>query len=536
MGHHVPCESCGSSDAGWIDDAGAFTCFKCGVKRPSGLAGDAAPTPPSAVTGLVPVEVAAVPVRGINEDTAKKWGYGYGERGGDRCQVATYRDATGRPVAQKLRFKGKKFQVVGDAKKMGLFGQHLWRDGGKMVVVCEGELDALSVSQLQENRWPVVSVPNGAPHAHKAVEKATEWLERFEKVVLMLDDDDEGRSAALKCAAALSPGKAFIATIAGHKDANAALMAGDGKKVIDAMWGAKAFRPDGLISGPDVWQRVLQHKNLAFAPIPHAGLDAKWMGFRPGEITVLVAGTGTGKSTTLREWAAALVAGGVKVGYVGLEEPVERSAMGLVSVAVGRPLHLLPPEELSKPDVLAAAAAIESQVVYYDHHGVKADESLMAKLRFMHKGEGCRVVFLDHLSIVVSGMDVRDNERQVIDRMMTQLSSFVMETGAHVVAVCHLSRKEGTPHEQGRPVTLADLRGSHGISQLAYNVGSLERDQQAEDPNVRDLSVVRSLKCRHTGRTGVAGYVRYSELTGRQIELSGPDAPAGMVADVGDLD
>ena len=33
----------------------------------------------------------------------------------------------------------------------------------------EGEIDAMSVSQLQQHKWPVVSVNNGAPAAKKAV-------------------------------------------------------------------------------------------------------------------------------------------------------------------------------------------------------------------------------------------------------------------------------------------------------------------------------------------------------------------------------
>ena len=51
------------------------------------------------------------------------------------------------------------------------------------MTITEGELDALSLSQAQGNKWPVVSVPNGAQGAAKAVAQAITWLETFDEVV-----------------------------------------------------------------------------------------------------------------------------------------------------------------------------------------------------------------------------------------------------------------------------------------------------------------------------------------------------------------
>lgn len=519
---HQPCPACGSTDAAVVFANGGTYCYSC----LEGTKGDGSPpetaSPFKAEGGLIDVAVMGVPKRSIPETTAQRWGYGYGEFKGRKCQVATYCDERGRPVAQKLRFAGKQFSITGEAAKMGLYGSHLFKSGGKSITVTEGELDALSVSAAWEDRWPVVSLPNGVSTAVKVFQRNIEFLERFEKVVLMFDQDEPGRAAAEAAAAVLTPGKAWIATLPG-KDANELLMAGRAEDIVRAFWDAKPWRPDGIVSGPTVWQRVLARDNAAFAPIPHAGLNDKWMGFRPGEISVLVAGTGSGKSTTCREWATALAKAGHKIGYIGLEEPIEMTAMGLASVCVSRPLHLLPREELSKPDVLEAATLLEERVVYYDHHGVKADTDLLAKMKFMAQAEKCRLIVFDHLSIVISGGDLKDDERRTIDKMLTQLASFGQQTDVHVLAVCHLSRREGKPHEEGRPVTLADLRGSHGISQLAFNVASIERDQQAPTEAERDTSTVRSLKCRWTGRTGVAGYVRYMPETGRQIEIATKD-------------
>lgn len=498
-------------------------CYKCSAYTPPpGGVQTRAPAPGKKAANFLKVDVRAIGPRAINGETCAKWRYGYSERHGKRVHVAQYFDDTGGLVGQKVRYPDKSFEVIGDLKPAGLFGRHLWRDGGKMVVVTEGELDALSVSQIQGNRWPVVSVPNGAQGAKSAIERSIEWLDKFERVVLLFDNDEPGRLAAAECASILTPGKAYIARVPEpHKDANAVLMAGgdkDTKRLVDAIWGARLYRPDGLVSGEAVWERLVEHDYARVFSLPHSGLQALWHGVRGGEVTMLGAGTGSGKSTFLREIAHNSVRCGTKIGYVALEESVRRSALGLMGIAVNRPLHLLGPAELEKPEVRAAFEEIKDRVVFYDHFGSLASENLLSRLKYLVRGEKCELVFLDHLSIVVSGMEISQDERRTIDTLMTRLVALAQETGASIVVVSHLKRGEGKPHEEGRPVTLHDFRGSGSIAQLSHNVVSIERDQQAETEADRAVSTVRSLKCRHTGMTGIAGHLKYDGATGRLTE------------------
>jgi twinkle protein len=57
-------------------------------------------------------------------------------------------------------------------------------------VVTEGEIDAMSVSQAFGNRWPAVSLPNGAQSAKKAIQRSLEYLTSFDEVVLAFDMDE----------------------------------------------------------------------------------------------------------------------------------------------------------------------------------------------------------------------------------------------------------------------------------------------------------------------------------------------------------
>ena len=117
-----------------------------------------------------------------------------------------------------------------------------------------------------------------------------------------------------------------------------------------------------------------------------------------------------------------------------------------------------------------------------------------------------------------------DNERQLIDRLMTKLRTLVQETGIGLFVVSHLRRPTGDKgHERGAEVTLNQLRGSHAIAQLSDIVLGLERDQQAENEDNRNLTLVRVIKNRFTGYTGPACWLKYNKLTGRLSETGKPD-------------
>lgn len=466
-------------------------------------------------SSLLEVDYAPLPKRGLTEETCRKWGYGQGYIGGNPVQVATYCDDHGKPIAQKLRGAGKDFSIVGDAKNMGLYGKHLWQSGGKMVTITEGEIDALSVSQLTGNKWAVVSVPNGAQASVKAIAKDVEWLESFDSVIFMYDQDEPGQEAAKECALLLSPGKAKIANLP-LKDANEMLVANRGGEVISAQWGAKPYRPDGVICGEDLWDRVSEINDTECIPYPWKGMNELTYGIRLGELVCLTAGTGIGKSSVCREIAHYLLSIDMKVGYIALEESVARTAKGLIGIQLNKPIHLhgheVDQEELREG---FEATLGQGNLTLYDHFGSTDADNLLSKVRYMVVSLGSKYIILDHLSIVVSGYEDGD-ERRRIDAVMTRLRSLVEELGICLFLVSHLKRPQNTPHEEGGQTSLAQLRGSQAIPQLSDMVLGFERDQQ--DPNLAHVTTVRVLKNRYSGDTGIACYLKYDRDTGRLHE------------------
>jgi twinkle protein len=140
----------------------------------------------------------------------------------------------------------------------------------------------------------------------------------------------------------------------------------------------------------------------------------------------------------------------------------------------------------------------------------------------MVKALDCKYILIDHLSILVSGIEGED-ERRNIDQLMTKLRSLVEETRCAMLLVSHLRRASGDKgQEQGKEISLSMLRGSHSIAQISDAVIALERDQQAEDPTLANTTTVRVLKNRYAGETGVATYLLYNKDSGRLTEIENP--------------
>ena len=517
-----PCPECGSKDNLAVYSDGHAFCFGCSYRRP-------APTEkkhkqktyysPSPVTSplikfVTPKEL---PKRGITEETAKFFNYGIADYNGTPVQVATYEDQLGRQSAQHIRFKDKRFIWVGDCKNVQLWGQSRWRNHGNygnvFCVITEGEIDAMTISQVQGNKFPVVSLPSGAPSANKYLAANLKWLNQFSRIVLCFDSDDPGEKAAEKAIEILPAGKAAICRLP-RKDANEMLLADEAEELKSLLWKATPVRPDSILNASDLWEELTKEGASSVCPFPYPQLDQFTRGFRKSQMITIAAGSGTGKSSLCRELAHHFLKHKLTVGYIALEESVQRTMQGILGIELNKPLHL----EDHMEEVEGLKSAFDrlfgtEKLFLYDHFGSMDPDRLIEQIQYMATAEGVDVVILDHLTIVVSGLADVD-ERRAIDITCTKLRQVVESTGVGLILVSHLRRPQGVSHEQGQQVSTSDLRGSSAILQLSDLCISAERNQQG-DAAERSEMQLRILKNRHTGMTGPIDKLLYDENTGR---------------------
>lgn len=424
-----------------------------------------------------------------------------------------YRDAKGSLVAQKFRKAGKSFSWIGKAKGPPLYGMWLWGPG-KHLVITEGELDALSMSQAFDLKWPVVSLPNGAPSAATTIAQHYEWLEQFDRIVLMFDMDEPGRQAAEECAASLPAGRACIASLP-EKDANDTLLLHGPGALVKAFWNATPWRPDGIRAASELADEF-------FNPPPVRGIPYPWdewnevLGMmRLESLVTLTAGTGIGKSTTLRELLYhALMTHDEPCGAMFLEENNLETMEALVGIHLSKNVYMdrsLATEE----ELRDAFNKVSSKKLFvYDHFGSSEIDNICAKIRYLVKACGVRWIFLDHLSILVSGLE--GDERRTLDMAMTKLRTLVSELKCALFCVVHLKRPQGDQgHEDGADIHLGQLRGSHSIAQLSDAVIALQKPE--DDPNGYGALPICLKNRRNGGRKGPMGRLRYDRTSGRLL-------------------
>jgi twinkle protein len=437
-----------------------------------------------------------------------------------------------------VRGHGKTFKWKGDTQDLPLFGQWLWSGKGKRIVVTEGEIDCMSISMLWQNRWPVVSLPNGVSHAPKAVRTNLEFLSGYDEIVLCFDNDDAGRAAAEICADILPAGKVHIARTP-RKDANDHVLNNDTQALLTAIYEARTYQPDGILHASDITEGDKAHQRIML--FPWDCLTKALMGQRSGEMTLWASGTGSGKSTVVRELAYHHLQSGRRVGLLMLEEaPMEtieefcglRLSKAVRQIKATRELNELLrvegkdaqdfgfPDDLTDEEYVAAKAFFASAPLYvYDHQGTNEFNNVMQRIEYMASSLECDVIMVDHITALIAGMSERfGNERESIDNIMRRLRSIVERTGVHLDVISQLNRLQGKTAEEGGQISLNNLRGSGSLGSVPNNVLAIERDQQADDPAERNIIKIRTLKGRFLGHTGIAGFLRFNPLTRRLEE------------------
>lgn len=475
-----------------------------------------------------------IPTKQLSRDTCEYYGVRTEFDGqGEPCRYWYPHYATeGKPSGYKGKSTTKQWTVTGNTREGLLFGQSRVKPGGNLLVITEGEDDCLAVHQVLRDHsslegWipSVVSVSHGASGAAKDVARNLEFVDSFKKIVICFDNDEAGK-AAVDEVAQLLPGKAHVAKLV-LKDANEMLLAGKAEELKwDLLKHARKYQPDGIINGADTWDRYVNASSQECYSYPDTWIELNRMtyGFRPGSIVTLTSGTGVGKTQIVREleyhvWKTTPF----NIAVISLEEDVGDSVGGLMSLHTGKRLHLpdtVVPEELERTahDELFGLRRWE----FYDHFGGMDDGNLLGKIRYF-AACGCRAIFLDHLSIVISEYAAEGNERERIDTVMTKLAKIAKELNVTIFIVVHLRKVGGgESFEQGAVPTLDDLRGSGSLKQLSWDVIALSRNQQHPDLYCRNVSRLTVLKCRFSGRTGPADYVHFDEETGRMIGVAKP--------------
>jgi len=520
---------CGESKNGYnIHADGHAFCFSC-QKRFNNVGEAKMETKVVDIQERVQIngEYGSIQDRRISEQTARKYRTKI-KRNGSMIthHYYEYYNVEGSHVATKIRqVEGKRIWSQGDIGDALLFGQNLFKSGGKYITIVEGEIDAMSVYEMLGSKWAVVSIKNGVQSAVQNCKQHLEYLNSFENVVVCFDADKPGVEASQKVAQLFEPNKCKIVRL-DHKDPNEYLKIGKAKEFVQDWWSAESYTPAGIINLAKLGDALYEEEYCETIPYPWSAMNEKTYGMRTGELVTFTSGAGMGKSSIMRELMHHILKNSSdNIGILALEESTKNTAFNIMSVEANQRLYIkeirnqFSKEQLHQwqKDTIGSG-----RFFAFDHFGSISNDEILSRVRYMAKSLDCKWIFLDHLSILVSGQDDGD-ERKSIDVLMTKLRSLVEETGVGLLLVSHLRRPTGDlGHENGKEVTLSHLRGSASIAHLSDSVIALERNQQADDEVIACTTTIRILKNRYTGETGVCTYLHYDKKSGRMSQIDNP--------------
>lgn len=494
------------------EDGGTF-CFSCSYFTTATISNGTGNKDP-----LVSVHYDDIKTRGLTKESCEFMCYGLDD---NNNHVANYYKGTVL-IAQKIRKNNKKFSILGEGKDLRLWNIDNWRgDKDKVIVITEGEIDAVSVAQATNLNIPVVSLPSGAASAVGALKKDLEKLLKFKQVILMFDMDEPGQKAAEECAGLFSPGKVCIARLT-EKDANACLIAGKKEEIVKAVFSSPVYTPPGLVDWEELDVKDLLIPDERGLTIGYPKLNNMVRGYVKGRLHTITALSGAGKTTISKEFIYELLTKhSKKIGGIFLEESVKESALSLIAIDNDTPIKILRENpSLLKEDIFTKSFnKFKHKIVLTGEFDLSKPEEILTKLEYMAVSKEVDYIIYDNLSFTIGGSpSSEEGERKYIDIIMGRLRSLVHRTGVGVLMLVQMVKvdirnmRKDNKDSDWDEIHASDIKGSSSILQGSDTIIALECHKLQHD-----LRRIKVLKNRVGGVTGPADTLRFVESTGRLV-------------------
>lgn len=503
----LPCPKCDSHDAYAIDHEGGGYCFSCQEYVPP-KEKDMEETTDSKIDYIYR------PHRGLSKSTVEFYDIAIKTVDDiENCYGFVYPNQSVKTKSVDPDAPRKdKYKWIGPSQSAGCFGRDKFDPGSKPVLyITEGEHDAPSVYEALGCSVAAISVQSSST-ALRDVTVDRDYINSFDKIVLALDGDDPGKEATRKivCSGLFDFNKMFIVEFQEFKDANAYAQEGRMHDLAKVVKKYKKFTPDNIISSFSEIEEALKTGNdEVIGTYPSDKLNDMLYGFHRQQVVLVKGLEGIGKTEIFR-WMEhhLLKTTSLKLGLVHMEEDKATTIKGIATYELDTPCSL-PDVGISDIDILdgykKAVKGDESRVFIYTMFGGDDPDDVLDSIRFLVSSGGVDVVFLDHITLLVTGVEEGD-ERRKLDYLSTKLKKMAKELNFCLVMISHVNDDGQT-------------RGSRNITKIADTVIHLERFLLSDNEWEKNCLYLTLEKNRKTGRTGKAGVLHFNTDTTKLEEV-----------------
>lgn len=457
--------------------------------------------------------------RGIPDEVSKFFGHlsDVDALGNVKARYYPETNEDGKVCGYKCRNHPKDFsygKVGHTGGKSQLSGQVKFKGGGKYVLIVGGEEDkAAAYAMLGSSREggvegiAVVSPTSGESSAAKQCANQYEWLDKYEQIIIGMDNDAAGQKAATEIAKVLPKDKVKIVTWSG-KDPNQMLQEGKAKQFVRDFYAAKPLVTNGVKDSTgmmDAMKKELIAEKIPLPPHMHRLQEAMGGGIRQGRIVNIIGDTSVGKSSHVNAMTYYWIFNAPEpLCVVSLEATEGQYALDLASLHLEKNLtwyedgqdiidYLEQPQVMELIDNLAYKEDGTPRYYIIDERDGSI-EQLERQMEQMYRQNGCKIFVIDVLTDILRG----SNETKQEDHMKWQ-KQFI-KNGVTIINVLHTRKPSQSADGKLRKVTEYDALGSGTFVQSAAINIVINRDKMAGGIE-QNTTYVDMPKCRG-GKTG----------------------------------
>ncbi|MHC4301650.1 MAG: ATPase domain-containing protein [Planctomycetota bacterium] len=357
---------------------------------------------------------------------------------------------------------GKK-QIWSTDPYQTLWGWWLVKDTDREIVICEGEIDAMTLSQLGCH-LPVLSVPSGSSNLDW-IDNDYLRLQRFERIYICADQDPAGTAMAASAATRLGLSRTFSLPLPSnaYKDPNDVLREGNEYHCDPTGWFAKSFTFDPptiqtareQLDGLKALIAKARNKEPSSFIFPEMDFE-----FRRGETTLLSGYPGSGKSQFLYQLFYDAIQRGEKCLLCSYEIAPSKMLRGMIRFIFG--------ETPTDEELEEFMDTIDGSLWFLNPKKPVNVDDLWRDIDYCHSRFGVEWVGVDSLHF----MTQKDNYNAQ-DEIADQLHEIGMELQIVPIMVCHANvKKKGIDFPPG----MEEVEGSGGVARPGENGISIWRN------------------------------------------------------------
>ena len=457
--------------------------------------------------------------RGIGMDVAQRYGVGIASHyvGGKRqdCIAFVYKDEQGVPCNIKFRSADKNYAQLPDCERVPYLADCL-NDEGEALLICEGEMDALTWKICDGITENVISVPDGAS------DRKMEWLstfdiEKYKKIYLALDSDEAGIQCREEIARRVGRERCFIIVYPDEfKDANEVWMhSKDALKQcyesaepypIKSLYTANAFMEEGL--------QLFRGGLRTGLTTGIEGMDEIFK-VRPSEVTIVSGVPNCGKSEFIDAIAVNMAKEhDYKFAMCSFENPVSDHLNKLSEKYVGKPARKDTwVKQMEEEELLDAYDWIAQHFFFVraEDESPTIDWCIQALISSVLR-YGVNAVILDPYNEFDHQRPSGMTETEYVSQMMSKLKRFAQTYSVHIFFVAHPAKMRRSHDGTFPMVEPYDIAGSANFANKADVILIVERDFTKGSKEVRIHT--KKMRFKQSGQIGSVE-LEYDYISGR---------------------